>query len=436
MPRGQVSERAVLFVIGAVQFINILDFMMVAPLGPDFSRALGIPMSKVAYLLGSYTASAALAGFAGSFFLDLFDRKKALLVCFGGLAVATALAGLASGLDTLMAARLLAGAFGGPATSLAMSIVADVVPVERRGKAVGAVMSAFSVASVLGVPIGLRLALWGGWRFPFFAVAAAGAMVALAAAWALPSIHRHLEAASGRPPLSLATLARRTEVRLSWTMTALVMAAGFIVIPNISPHLQANLGYPREQLGTLYLLGGAASFLSMRAGGWLVDRLGSFATGTGAALLIEPALFIGFVYYLPVVPVSLLFTLFMAALALRNVAYNTLVSKVPSPQERARFMSIQSAVQHLASAAGAFASVQMLSVRPGGTIAGMETVGLVSMALTAVIPLMLWAVERRVRRPERAPPAEVAPHELQSGVTVGTGGRHPERMDQSGDPLG
>jgi predicted MFS family arabinose efflux permease len=224
-------------------------------------------------------------------------------------------------------------------------------------------------------------------------------------------------------------LARRAEVRLSWMMTALVMAAGFIVIPNISPHLQANLGYPRERLGTLYLVGGAASFLSMRAGGWLVDRFGSFATGAGAALLIESALFIGFVHYLPAIPVLLLFTVFMGALALRNVAYNTLTSKVPSPNERARFMSIQSAVQHLASAAGAFASVQVLSVGPGGAIAGMDRVGLVSMALTAAIPLMLWAVERRVRRPDRARHTEMAPHELQSGVTMGTGVRQPERLD-------
>src|SRR5919201_5205870 len=70
MPRGEVSERAVLFVIGAVQFINILDFMMVAPLGPDFARALGIPMSQVAYVVGSYTGAAAIAGRAGSLFLD------------------------------------------------------------------------------------------------------------------------------------------------------------------------------------------------------------------------------------------------------------------------------------------------------------------------------------------------------------------------------
>src|ERR671930_1741893 len=78
MPRGQVSERALLAVIGAVQFINILDFMMVAPLGPDFARALGIPLSHIGYVFGSYTAAAALAGVAGPLFFPRFVRKPAV----------------------------------------------------------------------------------------------------------------------------------------------------------------------------------------------------------------------------------------------------------------------------------------------------------------------------------------------------------------------
>ena len=58
----KVSERAIVFLVGAVQFVNILDFMMVMPLGPDFSRALGIPTSHLGYIGGAYTAAASVAG--------------------------------------------------------------------------------------------------------------------------------------------------------------------------------------------------------------------------------------------------------------------------------------------------------------------------------------------------------------------------------------
>ena len=67
--------------------------------------------------------------------------------------------------------------FGGPATSLGLSILADIVPIERRGRAMGTLMGAFSAASVFGVPAGLELARIGGWRMPFFAVAALGVVL-------------------------------------------------------------------------------------------------------------------------------------------------------------------------------------------------------------------------------------------------------------------
>jgi predicted MFS family arabinose efflux permease len=104
----------------------------------------------------------------------------------------TAAGALARGLGSLVLARAIAGAFGGPATSIALSIVADVVPPARRGRAIGAVMGAFSAASVLGVPMGLRLATWGGWRMPFIVVAAMGAVVGILALWKMPPMRGHI----------------------------------------------------------------------------------------------------------------------------------------------------------------------------------------------------------------------------------------------------
>ncbi|HZX41762.1 MAG TPA: MFS transporter, partial [Myxococcaceae bacterium] len=169
-PRRAPSEAWMVFLIGAVQFINIWDFVMVMPLGPDFARALGIPLSRLGLIGGAYTAAAAVAGVLGSTFLDRFDRRPALAVAMTGLVLGTLAGGLAWNFESLLAARFLAGAFGGPATSLSLSIIADAVPPERRGKAMGAVMGAFSVASVVGVPLSLQLSIWGGWRLPFLGV--------------------------------------------------------------------------------------------------------------------------------------------------------------------------------------------------------------------------------------------------------------------------
>ena len=156
MRTPEQRERAVVLLVAAVQFVNILDFVMVMPMGPDFAAALGIPASKLGLIGGSYTAAAAISGLACSFFLDRFDRRPALGVAMLGLVAGTAMGGLATGMPSLLAARIVAGLFGGPATSLSFSIIADVVPAQRRGTAMGIVMGAFSIASVLGVPAGLE----------------------------------------------------------------------------------------------------------------------------------------------------------------------------------------------------------------------------------------------------------------------------------------
>jgi predicted MFS family arabinose efflux permease len=393
--RRTSTERRLLFLIGAVQFINVLDFMMVMPLGPDFALALGIPNSRLGQVGAVYTAAAALSGMLGAVALDRFDRRKALAVALGGLVVGTAAGAFATGLDSMLAARLVAGAFGGPATSLALAIVTDVVPPERRGRAMGAVMGAFAVASVVGVPAGLELARVGGWRAPFLAVAALGALLASAVIALLPPLRAHLEASS---PSSAGTrqLLRRPVVVLSLLATGVLMMAQFAIVPNIAAYWQFNLGYPRERLGLLFVAGGLVSFGTMRVGGWLADRAGPALTMASGTALYVGVLLAAFVFP-GRAPALALFVAFMAASSFRMVPLQALSSRVPGPEERARFMSVQSAVQHMAAATGAFAAASTLRELPGGRLGGMGAVASAAAALASAVPLLAWLVESRLR---------------------------------------
>ncbi|PZR14449.1 MAG: MFS transporter [Archangium gephyra] len=408
MPDGQPSEQltsrqwGIVWLIAAVQFINILDFVMVMPLGPDFAASLGISESQLGNVGGAYTAAACVSGLVGSLFLDRFDRRKALAVAMLGLVIGTAAGGFAFDLPTLLFARVLAGAFGGPATSLSFSIIADTIPANLRGRAMGTVMGAFSIASILGVPVGLWLAEAFSWRAPFLGVAAAGLIVCGCAIFLLPPMTSHLERTGKK--VSFAQLISDPLVQLSYLMTAVVMFAGFVLIPNIAAYLQLNLGFPRHALKYAYGAGGVASLFATQLGGRLVDRFGSFRVGTFGALLVMLVVFLFF--YLPHPHVAtwlvlVAFVGFMLANGLRNVSYNTLTTKVPAPEVRARFTSIQSAVQHGASALSAMLSAQLLSVvgeGPERHLDGMPVVSTVSIALSALVPVMLFVVERGVKR--------------------------------------
>jgi predicted MFS family arabinose efflux permease len=413
LPQTELTkeQRGLVLLIGAVQFVNILDFVMVMPLGPLFASSLHFSEAHIGYIGGSYTLSAAISGLLGATFLDRFDRRSALGLSILGLVLGTALGGAATGFGTLLAARVVAGAFGGPATSVALSIVSDVIPPEVRGRALGIVMGAFSIAQVLGVPMGLWTAEHFGWRAPFFAVAGVGVLLALWAVARLPKLRGHLEGGSARPQVTTGQLLARPVVLQSFTLTAAVMMAGFIVIPNISSFVQLNLGLPLEQLKFLYFAGGIASLVALQIAGRLVDRYGSFAVGTvgsiGAGLVVW-----SFFWPTHRFPPLAGIILMMAFMGVRNVSYTTLTTKVPGPAERARFQSLQSAVQHASSALGAFLSANLLGrvmlpaegdlpARWG--LAGMDLVVIVSVCLTALIPILMLRVEGHLKAQAAVP---------------------------------
>ncbi len=81
-----VSERTLVLLVAAVQFINLLDFVMVMPMGPDFAHALGIPASNLGFIGGAYTAAMlpAMRGHLGArreqpTFAQLFQKPNVLL---------------------------------------------------------------------------------------------------------------------------------------------------------------------------------------------------------------------------------------------------------------------------------------------------------------------------------------------------------------------
>jgi predicted MFS family arabinose efflux permease len=297
----------------------------------------------------------------------------------------------------MVAARVVAGVFGGPATSLSLAIVADAVPVERRGRAMGLVMAGFSVASVLGVPTGLALSRWFDWRAPFFAVAILAVTVIVVAASVLPAMRAHLEGPR-TPRVPNLTLMRRPEVAFALATSAATMFSVFILVPNIPSYLIRNLGFPREHYELLYLAGGAANFLCLQLSGRWVDQAGTqrvMVAGTSIALVSIVGGFMG----AALVPIPVAFVLFMSSGAFRGVAQQTLGSRVPAPAERAQYMSVQSAVQHAAMTTGSFVSAAILTTDPvSKTISPVWAIGTLSLCLAASSPVLLGVCERLVRR--------------------------------------
>ena len=152
------KEKLLLLVLAAVNFTHIMDFMIMMPLGPQLMKLFQITPQQFGFAVSSYSITAGISGFIAAFFVDRFDRKKLLFFAYIGFVIGTFSCAWAPNYALLVGARILAGLFGGMIGAQVLSIVSDTFGYERRASAMGILMTAFSLASVAGVPAGLWLA--------------------------------------------------------------------------------------------------------------------------------------------------------------------------------------------------------------------------------------------------------------------------------------
>jgi predicted MFS family arabinose efflux permease len=348
------NERLFLLALAGMQFTHILDFMIMMPLGPQLIRVLQIDTHQFGVLLSSYTFTAAASGLLASAYVDRFDRRKLLLVLYGLFIVATLCCGLAPNYPALLAARALAGAFGGILGAMVQTMVADVIPFERRGKAMGTVMAAFSLSTVAGVPLGLLLAEQLpalGWRAPFFFIVLLSAGFFAVGYALLPSLTAHLERPrEGHILAHIYAVASRREHLAAFLFIALIMLGGFTVIPYIALYVTTNVGMTESFITVIYLCGGAATFVSSQVIGRMADRHGKPATFRWIALLsFVPLLITTHLVPVPWWVVLLNSTAFFMLVPGRMIPGMALVSAVPQPHVRGTFMSLVASVQMMAS---------------------------------------------------------------------------------------
>ena len=317
-----------------------------------------------------YTLAAGASGLLATTYIDRFDRKRLLLVLYVCFGLATLACGLAGSYGWLMVARVAAGTFGGVMSALSQTIVADVIPFERRGRAMGIVMTSFSVATVAGVPLGLFLAANLSWHAPFIGIAALCAGLAVMAAWTLPPLGQHLADQAGRSVLAgIRQVVVDPNHLTAFGFSALMMSAGFTVIPYITIYMVANVGLSAGQIPLIYLCGGVVTLFSARMVGRLTDRRGKVETFTLMAVgLLVPLLAITLLGRQSLWVVLLVSSLLFALMSGRMIPGMAIVTSAANPRLRGTFMTLNAAVQSAAMGLAAFIGGLIISRDAQGAV--------------------------------------------------------------------
>jgi predicted MFS family arabinose efflux permease len=262
-----------LFALTAATFAVGLGELVVAGILPPLAGDLRVSIPIAGQLVGGYALLFAVltpflaATFGGS-------RRKAGL--FAGLAVvaaANALSVVAPTYLTLLGSRLIAAAGSALVSPLALSLIDDLVPVERRGRAQGIVFAGFSVAMTVGLPVGALVAQHFGWRAVFALVAIASALAALpVAALQVPRTEH--------PPLQLRLMrnALTPAIARLLVISFLCLIAQYTVFPYLRPYL-ADVGhYDLNTSAFLLFLMGAFGSVGNIGGGLMLERFGARAS--------------------------------------------------------------------------------------------------------------------------------------------------------------
>ena len=354
------SERWLLLTLALIQFTHIVDFMILMPLGPQLMRLFAISPREFGFLVSAYTFSAGISGFLSAFVVDRFDRKKILIWLYAGFTLGTLACALAPSYPVLLAARILTGCFGGVLAAAVLAVVADAIPMERRGAAMGIVTSAFSAASVLGVPLGLYLASLFDWHAPFIFLTGLSLLVFGLIFKGIPALRTHLHTPQRNNPLQVLGSVLKSPPQL-WALlfTVFMMIGQFAIIPFLSPSMVANVGFSEAQLTLIYLLGGAVTLITGPLIGRMADRFGKLKIlSLFLALAVVPQLWITHLGPTALPLALLLTTSFFIVSGGRMIPAMALITGTVEPQRRGSFMSIQSSVQQLsAGAASLFAGM-------------------------------------------------------------------------------
>src|SRR3989442_12191317 len=110
--RPAPREWLLLLVLSAIQFSQMVDFMVLMPLGTQLMRQFDITPTQLGFFVSIYAVAASLSGFFSALVIDRFDRRTPMLALYAFFAATIAACRPAPSYATLRAARMSPGALG------------------------------------------------------------------------------------------------------------------------------------------------------------------------------------------------------------------------------------------------------------------------------------------------------------------------------------
>ncbi|BDA78644.1 MFS transporter [Leptospira kobayashii] len=399
----------VISLLAFIQFTVVLDFMILSPLGVQVLEQLNISTTQFGLVVSAYAFSAGASGILAAGFADRFDRKKLLLFFYSGFVLGTVFCGIAPTYVSLLVARIITGIFGGVIASISFAIIADLFPLEMRGRVMGFVMTAFAASQVFGLPLGIYISNLWGWQAPFIMIAGVSASVGLVALSYLKPLTSHLEGEGEKRALKhLLNTVRNPSYLPGFLATTLLATGGFMLMPFGSAFTVHNMGISLEKLPLIYMITGIVSIFAGPLIGKLSDSIGKYPVFVIASLAATCII----IYYtrMGISPIWFVITincLLFVSITGRMISANALTSAVPEIKDRGAYMAISSSLQQLSGGIAAASAGLIVVQTPSGYLEGYANLGYVVAFAIMITVIIMSRVNLLVNQKKVVKPVEV-----------------------------
>jgi len=384
------GARTALVLLLGINLFNYIDRQILAAVEPQIRDTFFSPtdpnaMATTGILGTAFLVTYMLSAPALGWLSDRFSRWMIVGCAVVLWSIASGVSGLAATFALLLLTRIFVGIGEGGYGPAAPTILADLFPIERRGRILAIFCSAIPVGSALGYVLGGWINAHFGWRWAFYAVAPPGVLLGLLCFTQHdPRGPRSKFSGIARPGWNHYLTLFRTR---SYVMNTLAQTAMTFAIGGLGFWIAAYLRY-REQpesgkmiFGAITVVAGLGSTL---LGGVVADKLrpripGSYFLVSGLGMLIAFPLF-----------VAALFTPFPAAWSLMFAAIffaflntgpsNTALANVSLPSVRATAFALNILIIHTLGDASAFPVIGYIGGHTNMNVAFLVVSGMMLLA--------------------------------------------------------
>ena len=267
-PTSKIDVRILWLVLD--MFALGTDAYVVAGVLPEIAHTTRVSERLAGQLVTAFTLTYGLGAPVFATLTSRWSSPRVLVIALCGFCLANVGSALAPSFPLLLLARILAGGCAATHSPLAYATSTRLSPPEKRGQALALVLSGFTLATVLGSPLGTWMGEHVGWRLSFALVAGLSGVACVAL------LVSRLPAAPAQPALSLkARLApiRESQLLLALCPTLLSSLGFYVVYTYIAPLLEQNMHI--SDISGLLIAVGLCSVIGSWISGTAADRFGT-----------------------------------------------------------------------------------------------------------------------------------------------------------------